>query len=753
MHIACAGLAPNAREADWLKLAGDSDKLQRGMARLYRLFQNAPVLGSLINPRAGGGDLLEAGFQELRPLLTKALAQEGRDDVAHEMAVTAQGITKAAEILGGQFTLVATNVPYLGRGKQSDMLKDWCERVHPEAKADLATCFVERCLDFCSANGSTALVTPQGWLFQGSYKHLRAMLLRQARWNTVARLGPRAFETISGEVVNVILIGFTRAAPHQEHQVFAIDASSARVPGDKSEMLRAEAPAGPVFIGQAEQLSNPDASVSFAPGGIKTYLVKWAGCYQGLTTADDGRWRRHFWEVPRVGDSWRFLQAPSQERGLYSGREDLVSRLLIDTDDHTGVIRGREAWGKRGIAIDRVGSLARAVYDGQLFHSLVPVVVPYNERDFNTVAAFCLSDEFVAAARAANQGLSIDNGYLGKVPFDLVHWQGVAAERYPNGLPKPFSSDATQWLFNGNPKGADQPLQVAVARLVGYGWPRQTGSSLPDCAALGPDGLEKLADDDGIVCIPPVRGEEPAAERLRKLLAVAYGNDWKGGKELELIRASGSDAGDLEQWLRNDFFEQHCDLFHHRPFIWHIWDGRKRDGFHALVNYHRLAAGESGRRTLENLTHSYLGDWITRQKDGLKRGEEGAEERLAAALALKERLEAILAGEGAPAQGTGVDIFVRWKPLSQQAIGWEPDVNDGVRMNIRPFLASDLPNGKKGAGVLRVKPNIRWEKDRGKEPHRAKEDYPWFWNGSGFTGERVNDVHLTIEGKRRAREG
>jgi hypothetical protein len=94
----------------------------------------------------------------------------------------------------------------------------------------------------------------------------------------------------------------------------------------------------------------------------------------------------------------------------------------------------------------------------------------------------------------------------------------VAAEKYPHGLPKPFSSDPTQWLFNGQPKGSDQPLHVAVARLLGYQWPRQTGSSFPDCPALGPDGLETLADADGIVCIPAVSGEQPAADRLLRLL-------------------------------------------------------------------------------------------------------------------------------------------------------------------------------------------------------------------------------------------
>ena len=143
MNLACSGLAPNAREADWLAIAGDNDKLQRGMERLYRLFQKAAVLGSLINPRGGEADLLEAGFHELQPLLEKALAREThKDDTAHEMAVTACGLAKAAEILAGQFTLVATNVPYLGRGKQGEELQDYCEKVHANAKADLATCFI-----------------------------------------------------------------------------------------------------------------------------------------------------------------------------------------------------------------------------------------------------------------------------------------------------------------------------------------------------------------------------------------------------------------------------------------------------------------------------------------------------------------------------------------------------------------------------------------------------------------------------------
>ena len=91
---------------------------------------------------------------------------------------------------------------------------------------------------------------------------------------------------------------------------------------------------------------------------------------------------------------------------------------------------------------------------------------------------------------------------------------------------------------------------------------------------------------------------------------------------------------------------------------------------------------------------------------------DGAEERLAAAEALKERLELHPRGR-AP-----YDIFVRWKPLEKQPMGWDPDLNDGVRLNIRPFMLVD-DVGKKGAGVLRDKPNIKWDKDRGKDVGRC----------------------------------
>ncbi len=744
MNLACSGLVPNAREADWLTIAEDNYKLQRSMYRLYRLFQKAAVLGSLINPRAGKVDLLQAGFDELQPLLKKALAWEtNRDDAAHEMAVTAHGLAKAAEILAGQFTLVATNVPYLGRGKQGEELLDYCEKNHANAKADLATCFIERCLSFCASDGTTALVSPQNWFFLGTYEKLRQQLFKIASWHFVVKLGPAAFQNMNFWAAKTGLCVMSQTKPREDWSIVGFDVSDSRDPMIKGTLLL-NSPAS--AVSQLAQLKNPDARLLLSEMDHLPLLEVHGSAFQGIATADYSRFGRCFWELPGCSEDWNFQQSTVEESNFYSGREHIFlwengKGSLAQSSQAR--IQGLDAVGKCGVAVSQMNRLPVTLFTGEYFDNNCSALVVRDKALLPAIWSYCSSEQFVADVREIDQAVKVTNASLVKVPVDLTHWQKVAAEKYPHGLPKPFTSDPTQWLFNGHPIDTDQSLLVAVARVLGYQWPRQTGSHFPDCSALGPDGLERLADNDGIVCIPAIRSETPAHERVLQMLQAAWDDDWNDGILAKLLADAGSST--LDDWLRDGFFEQHCRLFHHRPFIWHIWDGRKSDGFHALVNYHKLAeTNGKGRRLLESLTYSYLGEWISRQQDGVKRAEDGAEDRLAAALELQMRLAAILKGE------PPFDLFVRWKPLNDQPIHWEPDINDGVRLNIRPFMSQDIPGGKKGAGILRVKPNVHWKKDRGKEPVREHSQYPWFWQGGKFSGERINDLHFTVAEKQTA---
>jgi len=755
MNLACVGLAPNSLKEDWLKLTTKAPNLRFSMGALYDLFEKAPILGSLIDPPRDKAVTFTTSLEKLRPLLEKALAEETKDDGAHEMAVTASGLAKAVEILAGGFTLVATNVPYLGQKKQIDELKDFCERRHFDSRADLATCFIERCLNFCADGASIALVTPQNWLFMGKDELLRRKLLPVVQWDFIARLGSRAFETISGEVVNVVLIGLTASSPNAGHAFAGWDVSGGRDSAEKGKRLSTDQGFSP---SQQVQLTNPNSRITFEEVASNIpKLADYCSALSGAKAGDTNRFNKYFWEIAtaHAREDWEFYQTAPNGTGPFVSREMVVfwqqergeMFALAQSVKHLNHVaqnwlRGKPNWQKSGVVVALMGDISATIYSGEIYDSACCAIVPHSDNNVLALWAFCESGDYAMEVRKIDQALNIGaTSTLLQVPFDLAHWSEVAAEKYPNGLPTPFSNDSTQWLFNGHPTGAEQPLHVAVARLLGYQWPRQTGSSFPDCPALDMDGLEELADDDGIVCLSASKGEVAAAERLRAFLAQSLGK-FELNALLSSAGSKGSKSATLEEWLRDEFFEQHSVLFHHRPFIWHIWDSHK-SGFSALVNYQKLT-----HANLEKLTYAYLGDWIRRQQAAVEAGEAGSDARLHAAKQLQARLKLILEGE------PPYDIFVRWKPLSRQAIGWHPDINDGVRMNIRPFVVAD---------ILRKRPKIKWEKDRGKEPVQDKTEFPWFWGwdeakpdfagvGKEPDGNRWNDCHYTNEFKMRARE-
>jgi hypothetical protein len=604
-----------------------------------------------------------------------------------------------------------TNVPFLARGKQADTLKKFIEQNHPLAKTELATAMSERCLGFCAEGATVGLVTPQGWHFLSSYEKFRVNLLTNFEWNLIAKLGPAAFRDMNWWAATTQLSALSKMIPEPDHSFAGFDASSTKIPSEKAAILERE-PYRVVL--QSSQLANPDARITLDPAPSGELLEKYAASYQGISPADFPHYGRCFWEV-QPGPEWLHWQSTVEQSVAYGGRELVLwwnEDLRQAVSDGIAFVRGEKAFGKKGIVVRSMRHLPATLYTGERFDTNVAVIVPHNQQHLPAIWAFCSSPEFHVAVRRIDQKTNVTNATLVKIPFDLAHWQAVADANGP--LLEPHSNEPTQWLFQGSVVSAAAPysLQVALARLLGYRWPDQVG-----------DKLDRFTDEDGIVCLPAIGTEKAAAERLRELLAAAYASDWSPTRQEGLLAAVGFGGKTLHDWLRDGFFEQHCKLFHNRPFLWHIWDGKK-DGFSAIVNYHKFCESR-----LRDLIYHHLAEWIKRQANAIEKGESGADARHAAALELQKKLKLIHEGE------KPYDIFVRWKPVDQQPIGWEPDLDDGVRPNIRPFMEAD---------ILRKKPNVKWTKDKGRDPESA----PWFHL---FKGDRINDHHLSLEEKRKAR--
>lgn len=762
LHLACCGLAVSARKEEWLALADGDRNLRLTLDELYREFADAPTLGSLIDPEASLVDnpLFAAQWSSIEPLIAQALGAE-QNDATREASVVAGGLGKAAQMLVGRYALVVTNPPYLVRGRQSDVLRRYCELHFSVSRNDLATVFLERCLGLCARGGTASLVLPQNWLFQTTYREFRERLLSADTWHVVARLGPRAFETITGEVVKAILLTLSLGKPNLNRMPMSteqtsktvmqgLDVSQFRTVAQKDLGIRTSELKQVI---QGRQLENPEATITFGEINSGPLLGKQAVCNQGIGTADISRFVARFWEMPRVIGDWVYYYMAPDGSNEYSGCSSALrweDGAGVLANSESARICGQPSWGRTGMGVAVTRGLRFSQYRGVRFDCTVGVITPKDPINAAAIAAFVTDPVFPKEVRKIDQALSVTESSLLKVPFDLGHWTEVARQKYPHGLPKPYSDDPTQWLFHGHPCRSvvwdDQAkhlvegplradatvLQVAVARLVGYRWPAELDPELELSAesrsvVKACDSLLSFADKDGIVCIPSVRGEPAAAERLLDLLAVAYGQAWNTDVLSQLLAQCESAGTTLETWLRDKFFAQHCKLFQHRPFVWHIWDGLP-DGFAALTDYHRL-----DYKNLETLIYTYLGAWIARQRQDVASGMDGAVERLAAAQRLQKSLELILAGEDPH------DIFVRWKPLSQQPLGWNPDLSDGVRLNIRPFVTAHVLRHDKKPQL-----NVSWDKDRGKDVECA----PWF---KTFGGDRINDHHTSLKEKKAAR--
>ena len=171
-NVACSGIPVSAQLEEWTKLAGNDANTQRTLERLYDLFASATDLGSLISSAnmPVRERMFVPDFAMVAPVLEAALAQErATDPVAAVFGNAVVGMARAATLLAWQYSLVVTNVPYLTRQKQTDSLRTYIDTRFPEAKANLATAFLKRCMELSAPEGTYAVVIPQNWLFQPAY--------------------------------------------------------------------------------------------------------------------------------------------------------------------------------------------------------------------------------------------------------------------------------------------------------------------------------------------------------------------------------------------------------------------------------------------------------------------------------------------------------------------------------------------------------------------------------------------------------
>jgi hypothetical protein len=210
------------------------------------------------------------------------------------------------------------------------------------------------------------------------------------------------------------------------------------------------------------------------------------------------------------------------------------------------------------------------------------------------------------------------------------------------------------------------------------------------------------ADEDGLVPFLPVSGEASLLDRVNSELGRLFPSRNVNEVEVEIAnelkrKVKGYERSEsIRQWLEDVYFSCHASMYRNRPIFWHISSkqGKGPAAFSALVHYHRF-----DKDRIAKLRGVYLREALgTFRREAALAGQTGrADDRLEwqarveEAEELDRRLQRVQ--EGFHQGGEDFRILTPWKADGARPKGWDPDINDGVKVNIEPLQR---------AGVLRI---------------------------------------------------
>jgi hypothetical protein len=211
------------------------------------------------------------------------------------------------------------------------------------------------------------------------------------------------------------------------------------------------------------------------------------------------------------------------------------------------------------------------------------------------------------------------------------------------------------------------------------------------------------ADEDGLVCFESVAHEPPLLARLRKELSACFPQQDPSTLETEVVNELKKKtkgyrrAETLTEWLQDAFFDTHTSLYQQRPLIWHLASNQVRrvPAIGVLVHAHKFNAD-----ALAKLRGTHLRDRLaTLRREAGQASQDSREDDRLEALAAIEELEAYDAklkhlqdGHHTGPEGSDRDyrILTSWKSAAERPKGWNPDLDDGIKVNIAPLARTNL---------------------------------------------------------------
>jgi hypothetical protein len=165
---------------------------------LINVFYDAKEYGSILDVKPIDFDAIERRLEEIRNGGTQNIFEFQHRNIILEKI---PALVKQARIMSQKYDVVCTNPPYMGRKGMNSVLINYIDENYKESKYDLYSVFIKKGCNFNKCQGFTSMITMHSWMYLTTFKEFREYLLKNNLIILMIHLGPRAFEEISGEVV------------------------------------------------------------------------------------------------------------------------------------------------------------------------------------------------------------------------------------------------------------------------------------------------------------------------------------------------------------------------------------------------------------------------------------------------------------------------------------------------------------------------------------------------------------------------
>ena len=461
------------------------------MNGLLDTFKDAKEYGSILTVDRYDWDLLERFVSNIEVIGQMSMDTVGLDDTAEEL----KQMIAQAEVLAQKYHVVTTNPPYMGSDSMSPILTAYVKKNFNDSRADLYAVLIRVCNYMLRKHGIQAMITQHSWMFLSSFEKLRFDIVKNHYFINMAHLGARAFEEISGEVVQTVS--------------WIMRNGSLNYNGSYSRLVDPNTQDGKerLFLQKTSLSTHQQKEFAKIPAMPIAYwisvefqklfedgnkITEFVSSRDGLTTGKNDLYIRQFWEVPysHIGFNKKSAEefwktevkfAPILKGGLY--RKWYGNNWFIITYDIEGYnklstvgnkLPSRESYFRPYISWNRISTRMAFRYceNGYLFESASLVAFAEDKRKMLLALAFANSVLAKNEMQLINPTTNMLSGYVDALTLPMLSNEDTLdcvnlANECVELAKADWDENETSWDFARNPLlGRSSKLKDAVENYI-----------------------------------------------------------------------------------------------------------------------------------------------------------------------------------------------------------------------------------------------------------------------------------------------